>query len=110
MEKYIIDGKVGVLISTGYGAGWSTWNDDELELATDKRVVEKFLQIKKDNIMQIKKEWESFFAELYPGEYVCVLGADGLNLNYVEQGSYIKIEEYDGHESLEINFNSFTQL
>lgn len=30
MEKVIRDGKVAVLYSPGYGAGWSTWcyNDD----------------------------------------------------------------------------------
>ena len=28
MEKIIEDGKVAVLVSKGYGAGWSTWNLD----------------------------------------------------------------------------------
>ena len=27
-EKYIKDGKVAVAYSPGFGAGWSTWNDD----------------------------------------------------------------------------------
>ena len=26
MDKVIRDGKVAVLVSYGYGAGWSTWN------------------------------------------------------------------------------------
>ena len=42
MEKYIKDGKVGVLVSPGYGAGWSTWGDDGLrdQLALDSRLVQ----------------------------------------------------------------------
>jgi hypothetical protein len=31
VEKYIKDGKVAVLYSAGYGAGWSTWNYDGFE-------------------------------------------------------------------------------
>ena len=26
IEKVVRDGKVAVLVSPGYGAGWSTWN------------------------------------------------------------------------------------
>ena len=29
-EKVVRDGKVAVLISPGFGAGWSTWADDEI--------------------------------------------------------------------------------
>ena len=29
VKKLIRDGKVGVIISPDFGAGWSTWNDDE---------------------------------------------------------------------------------
>ena len=28
VEKLERDGKVAILYSPGYGAGWSTWNDD----------------------------------------------------------------------------------
>jgi len=33
MTKYIRDGKVAVLYSPGFGAGWSTWNDDEYRMS-----------------------------------------------------------------------------
>lgn len=26
MEKYEKDGKIAVLVSSGFGAGWSSWN------------------------------------------------------------------------------------
>ena len=39
VEKYYNEnGELGVLISPGFGAGWSSWNCDEI--AFDKRVVE----------------------------------------------------------------------
>ena len=31
MTKCIRDGKVAILYSPGYGAGWSTWNDLEVK-------------------------------------------------------------------------------
>ena len=48
--------KVAVLVSPGYGAGWSTWNDDTL--AYDKRVVEFWLT-HKDN-EKFMEEIDSF--------------------------------------------------
>lgn len=47
MEKYYNENdELGVLISVGFGAGWSTWNDEGL--AYDKRIIEKWLE--KNNI------------------------------------------------------------
>ena len=45
-EKYIQDGKVAILVSPGFGTGWSTWEGKEL--AYDKRVVEFWLKHKDD--------------------------------------------------------------
>ena len=39
MEKVIRDGKVAVLYSPGYGAGWYSWHDIE-DLLYDPAVVE----------------------------------------------------------------------
>lgn len=42
VEKYYNeDGELGVLYSPGFGAGWSTWDRDEL--AYDRRIVEYWL-------------------------------------------------------------------
>ena len=35
MEKLIVDGKVAVLVSRGFGAGWSTWMSDYPECVFD---------------------------------------------------------------------------
>jgi hypothetical protein len=43
-EKYIKDGKVAVLYSSGFGAGWYTWNDESLTgLVFDRDIVEAVL-------------------------------------------------------------------
>ena len=40
MEKIEKNGKVAVLYSSGYGAGWSTWNEGHREaLCMDARIV-----------------------------------------------------------------------
>lgn len=46
VELYEKDGKVAVLVSGGYGAGWSTWGSTNL--AYDKRIVEFYLAHRDD--------------------------------------------------------------
>ena len=43
VEKYYNEDKtcIAVLVSRGWGAGWSTWNNKEM--AYDKRIIEAFL-------------------------------------------------------------------
>ena len=40
--SYTKKGEIKVLVSPGYGAGWSTWNSDSINLAVDKRIVDFF--------------------------------------------------------------------
>lgn len=40
--------KFAVLISPFYGSGWSTWNKHCDNMAFDKRIVEKFIELKKE--------------------------------------------------------------
>ena len=37
---------------------------------------------------------------VYPGEYICVLGADKLRVEWVSLGTQFRIKEYDGSESI----------
>ena len=95
MEKLVRDGEVGVVLSQGYGAGWSTWNNEQFQasLAMDKRIVEAVLARNFVAAMDIAREivGESFYEN----------GADGLHVVWVPQGSAFSITDYDGHESLE---------
>jgi hypothetical protein len=40
MKKLIRDGKVAVLYSPGFGAGWSTWNQELPELVFNPVIVD----------------------------------------------------------------------
>jgi hypothetical protein len=89
MEKVIKDGKVGVLISPGYGAGFYTWgypteaifNPTLIELVEQQKVQEA--------IDFVEKTWNG-----YSG------GVQDLRVAWIEEGTRFIIEEYDGAEHL----------
>ena len=91
MEKYYNENEdVGVLVSPGFGAGWSTWNTTEIAL--DKRVIEKFLE----NVSSA--EMCDYIEEIgYERPYMG--GYSSLELEFVPRGVKFKNNEYDVHES-----------
>ena len=94
MEKVIRDGKVAVLISHGFGAGWYSWHSKQ-ELLFHPKIVELVEQNRKNEIT------EKLCQELLgTDEYVCVLGAYGLSVHWLPIGTAFEVEEYDGSESL----------
>jgi hypothetical protein len=102
MTKCIRDGLIAVLYSPGYGSGWSTWNDNKYRefLLHDEKLVELVENKQHDKI-------EEYVKSVYPGEYVCVLGAYQLQVDWVSPGTQFRIEEYDGSESIKFNSNSY---
>jgi len=94
MEKIEQDGKVAVLVSRGFGAGWWTWNK-EYTTPFEPKVVEMVLKGKQHKITE---EWceENLGKDLYCG------GASDLEVEWVEKGLKFSINEYDGSESLYI--------
>lgn len=98
---------VAVLISLGFGAGWSTWNGEEL--AYDARVVEFFLKHSNDTQWlhncstrgtKENKEANDFFTSLgYEHPYMGGFGS--LKLVWIPTGTLFRIQEYDGAESIE---------
>ena len=57
VEKLERDGKVAILYSPGYGAGWSTWNDDIAEeLVFDKDLILAFENGGPDEVEKIAIE------------------------------------------------------
>lgn len=94
VEKYYNDNdELGVLISGGFGAGWSTWND--AEIAYDKRIVEYWL-----NESPSSDEMANFVESLgYRKPYMG--GYDSLRIKYIPRGDMFCIHEYDGAESIE---------
>lgn len=91
-EKLRKNGRVAVLYSPGYGAGWYTWNADYEGLIFDREIVEAVLT---GDIKYAK----SIAAKKYPSAY---LGADQLEVTWILEGQAFEINEYDGNESIHI--------
>lgn len=94
MEKVIKDGKVAVLISKGFGAGWSTWaNREHMEtMLFDPDMVNAVLDGDKDKAADIA---EAKCNDTYTG------GCEGLVVEWLPQGTRFVVNEYDGAESIQ---------
>lgn len=95
MEKIEKDGKVAVLYSPGFGAGWSTWADDDQQeaLCMDARIVGPFVAGDKAGAVAAAV---AMFPDLYTG------GADDLKVIWIEKGKAFEVEEYDGSERVHV--------
>ncbi len=98
MEKVIRDGKVAVLVSHGFGAGWYSWNSEHQELLFHPKLVE---MVEQGINKEINDEWvkENLGIDIYAG------GSDGLRIHWLPIGTAFDIDEYDGSESLQIIAN-----
>lgn len=103
MRKTTRGGRTAVLVSSGFGAGWSTWNTGKKELLYDPEVVEYVGAGKPFGQAGLQKLMDDKYGE----EYVCVLGWKGLYIEWVAEGQIFAIDEYDGRET--IRFGNHTQ-
>ena len=95
MEKVVRDGKVAVLLSRGYGAGWGSWNYGVHEVIMfHPKIVQ---MVEEGREMDITEEWlksELGLEEVFTG------GRDGLYIKWVPEGTRFRIDEYDGAETI----------
>ena len=81
-----------VLISPGYGAGWSTW--EGAGLATDTRIIDAFERgVSREEMHDLCEELG--YGDVYMG------GFEDLVVEEVPAGTVFRINEYDGYESIE---------
>lgn len=93
IKKLVRDGKVAVLYSPGFGAGWFTWNQEVPEIIFDPVIVD-FVE---------KEQWDelkAFITLKYPDIYKG--GLKDLQVEWLDVGTEFIINEYDGSESIEI--------
>jgi len=92
-RRYDDQGLVAVLISSGFGAGWSTWaHDHEREgLLFDSRLVDYVLAQGSEGLADYA---ESLGYTSYTG------GARDVQIEWLESGTRFYVEEYDGSESI----------
>lgn len=92
-EKVVRDGKVAVLVSPGFGAGWYTWNRQHPSILFEPNVVSMVLG--KVHYTEIDSYMERNYGDgFYAG------GSSDLVVHWVPEGMRFRIHEYDGSESL----------
>jgi len=90
-DRVIRDGKVAVLVSSGFGAGWSSWNIGT-KILFDPRIVEAVaLKVPFSAV-------EDYLNYEYPNAYFG--GYDQLYIEWIPLGTQFRIDEYDGAESV----------
>lgn len=92
MEKVVRDGKVAVLVSPDYGAGWYSWNQDYPQCLYDPDVVSWVENGKQGTVPDLEEKYNANY--FYDG------GAQDLKIVWVPIGAKFRIQEYDGSESL----------
>lgn len=94
VSKVIRNGKVAVLISPNFGAGWSTWNQDHQDILLFHPKLIKMVE--EDRVKEIDEKW----VEDNLGIAIDVSDNEKLEIEWVKEGSEFYIEEYDGAENL----------
>jgi hypothetical protein len=90
MQKFKRDGKVAVVISPGFGSGWSTSYPEYPDLLWDPTLVELLLTDSK------KKEIVTYLRLRYPDVNLDYI--DDLKVEWVPEGEQFYVHEYDGNE------------
>lgn len=84
-----LNGKVAVIYSPGYGAGWSTWYPDYCPAMLFDASLARFLLA--DDQVQAKAHAEKY----YPDAAFVV---DQLKVMWVDEGDEFRIDVHDGYE------------
>ena len=93
-DKVIRFGKVAVLYSPGFGAGWFSWHHDE-RLLFDPAVVD-MIERGAD-----PSEIVEYCEDRYKDSDIAYWGgADDLTIMWLPEGAIFRIDEYDGNESV----------
>ena len=99
-EKLIRDGEVAVLYSPGYGAGWSTWCHEDQQIRLDMLFDPQIADIVGRGAADWREQAEAIALVKYPEAYIG--GLADLQVRWLPVGTQVRVLEYDGHESIEI--------
>ena len=88
MDKVVENGRVAVIYSPGYGAGWSTWNDESI--CFDPILVE-WIRNGKNGEPPL---------DHYGDEAPYAGGLSNAEVAWIPEGARFEITEYDGSEGI----------
>jgi hypothetical protein len=95
IRKVVRDGKVAVLYSPGFGAGWSTWDSNNKDfLLFDSGLVA--LAEKRANEAEVDAYIKTKLGEDAP---YCG-GWRDIEIEWIKEGTAFEVREYDGSESI----------
>lgn len=104
MSKVERDGMVAILISPGYGAGWSTWAEySEQELILfDPDIVQ--LVLDRNNSVITSEMFHEQVSHIWQlKSYTSYCSPEALKVQWLPVGTIFRISEYDGAETLIMN-------
>lgn len=95
------DGMVGVVITPGFGGGFSTWSNNP-EMALDPQIVEWVLEMNKHEhgSLEYNRTQDKIYHYVTGEKYNASYHGDTLVVAWVPQGTRFIIHEYDGRESI----------
>jgi len=111
IKKVVKEGKVAVLVSKGWGAGFTTWTtnwnpEDKncLQQLFDPTLVEMCKQLQSLKFFDrdrtgLLDQMLEYIQKTYPKAFVG--GIEDLEVEWVPEGSLFRVNEYDGKEEVE---------
>jgi len=93
-NKLYKDGMTAILVSSGYGAGWSTWMPSYPECVFDPVLAQ--MVIDDVDYQQMLEYCEMRYPDAYYG------GLEDIEIQWLKPGTLFRINEYDGSESVEV--------
>lgn len=97
MTKLEKDANIAVLVSPGYGAGWSSWNPNHEEFFLfDSGLIERIG-------MPSSLVEEYIKSQLGEDNYYSMYGWSNVVIKWIPKGTIFKISEYDGYEEIQYN-------
>lgn len=92
MDKIIVNEKVAIAISPGFGSGWTTCNSDISPF--EPKIIKMIEEGRKEEITPEWCEKELVLKHVYCG------GVEDLEVEWIPIGTKFYISEYDGHEEI----------
>jgi hypothetical protein len=100
VNRLTFDGRVAVLYSPGYGAGWSTWCHEDLSVRLAMLFDPQIADIVDRGASDWRDQAEAIARVKYPDAHLG--GLAELQVKWLPVGTQFRVLEYDGFEQIEI--------